>query len=154
MPIGTFLLFFIKYSVYLPPIQLKKIIMMSFVLNMLFDGNGLMILMILALVLIFWFFILAPQQNQKKEEEKFLNSMKTGDKVVTIGGIHGTIADMDDQKVLIQMMYSDAQLLLEKQAISPEATKNRYQLPAPPKKKKKGAKGKSQSASTAKKTKS
>ena len=111
-----------------------------------------MVLLGVALLVILYFFILAPQQNQKKAEEKFLKAIKIGDKVVTIGGIHGTIVDMDEHKVLIQMMYNDAEILLEKQAISPEATKNRYAPPAPSGKKKKDTKEKSKSSSPAAKS--
>lgn len=129
---------------------------MPFVQNtLLADGGsispGLIVLGLVVLVIIY-FFILAPQQNQKKQEEKFLKAMKIGDKVITIGGIHGIIVDMDEHTVLVQMMYSDTQVLLEKQAISLEATKNRYAPPAPSAKKKKGTKGKSKPAASAAKT--
>lgn len=145
----TFLLVFIKYSVYLPDTIGKNFIMHFVQTTLLANGGTIpwgVIGLIAVLLVILYFFILAPQQNQKKEEEKFAKGMKIGDKVVTIGGIHGAIVDMDEHKVLIQMMYNDAQILLEKQAISLEATKNRYKLPAPSAKKKKSAKEKSKSA--------
>lgn len=131
---------------------------MHFVQTTLLADSGIisvpMLLFIGAILVIFYFFIFAPQKSQKKEEEKFAKAMKIGDSVVTIGGIHGIIADIDEHKVLIQMMYNGTQILLEKQAISPEATKNRYQQPAPSAKKKKGTKGKSKpSAAVATKTK-
>lgn len=124
---------------------------MPFCQNTLLADNGQLSMIVIALVVvvIFWFFILSPQQNQKKEEEKFAKAMKIGDKVVTIGGMHGSIVDMNEHTVLIQMMYNDAQVLLEKQAISPEATKNRYKPPEPPAtKKNKGTKGKSKSSTS------
>jgi len=127
---------------------------MPFVQNTLLADTGLlsMIGIVLLILVIFYFFILAPQRNQKKEEEKFAKTMKVGDKVVTIGGMHGSIVDMDEHTVLIQMMYSDAQILLEKQAISPEATKNRYNPPEPSTKKQKGTKKTSKSSTPAAKS--
>lgn len=47
-------------------------------------------------VVVFYFFMLRPQQKKRKEEQQFRESLSKGDKVVTIGGIHGKIASMDE----------------------------------------------------------
>ncbi|ANT65873.1 MULTISPECIES: preprotein translocase subunit YajC [Prosthecochloris] len=60
----------------------------------------------LALIfIVFYFFLIRPQQKKQKEREKVLDSLKRGDKVVTIGGMHGTVAGIDAEKktVLIQI---------------------------------------------------
>ena len=41
---------------------------------------------------IFWLFIIRPQNKKQKETEKMINALKKGDKVVTIGGIHGVVS--------------------------------------------------------------
>jgi len=68
-------------------------------------GPGLMANIILfgSIILIFYFMIIRPQSKRQKEREKMLNAMEKGDKVVTTGGIHGTIAGLDDKTALVQI---------------------------------------------------
>jgi preprotein translocase subunit YajC len=56
-----------------------------------------------AIFLIFYFMIIRPQQKRAKEREKMLSNMQKGDKVVTSGGLHGTIAGIDEKTVLLQV---------------------------------------------------
>ena len=65
-------------------------------------GAGFWI-MILAIFGVMWFFMIRPQRKQQKELEKFRNELKKGDKVVTAGGIYGTIAEVNDRTVLIKV---------------------------------------------------
>ena len=56
------------------------------------QGAGWSMWIMLALIfVIMWFFMIRPQRKQQKELEKFRNALKKGDKVVTIGGIYGTV---------------------------------------------------------------
>ncbi|MEW6244153.1 MAG: preprotein translocase subunit YajC [Bacillota bacterium] len=41
-----------------------------------------------------WFLIIRPQQQQQKKRQKMLSELKKGEKVVTVGGIHGTITEI------------------------------------------------------------
>jgi preprotein translocase subunit YajC len=68
-------------------------------------GPGLMANLILfgSIILIFYFMIIRPQQKRAKERQKMLNNMKKGDKVITSGGIYGTIHGMDDKTILVQI---------------------------------------------------
>lgn len=68
-------------------------------------GPGLTANIILfgSIILIFYFMIIRPQQKRAKERQKMLESMKKGDKVVTSGGIYGTIAGIDEKTVLVQI---------------------------------------------------
>ena len=50
-------------------------------------------LMIIAVFAVMYFFMIRPQRKQQKELERFRNELKKGDKVVTAGGIFGTIAE-------------------------------------------------------------
>ncbi len=67
-------------------------------------GGGLSgMLMIVAMVVIFYFFMIRPQNKKQKEIKKAREAMKTGDKVVTAGGIHGKIKDLNDVTVNIEI---------------------------------------------------
>ena len=59
--------------------------------------------MIIAMLVIMWLFMIRPQRKQQKELEKFRNSLKRGDKVVTAGGIYGTVDEIKDRTVLIKV---------------------------------------------------
>jgi preprotein translocase subunit YajC len=52
---------------------------------------------------IFYFMIIRPQQKRQKEREKLLSALKKGDKVVTSGGMYGTVAGLDEKTVLIEV---------------------------------------------------
>ena len=68
-------------------------------------GGGLAsTLVMFALIIgIFYFMILRPQQKRQKERQKLLEALKKGDKVITSGGLYGTIAGLDEKTVLIQV---------------------------------------------------
>ena len=86
------------------------------------QGSGLSMWIMLALILIvMWFFMIRPQRKQQKEMENFRNSLKNGDKVVTIGGIYGTIAEVKDNYVLLEV-DKDVKIRVNKQAIQKDYT--------------------------------
>ena len=59
------------------------------------SGQGMQSLLMLGLmVLIFYFFMIRPQMKKQKELKNFRENLKAGDKVVTIGGIHGKILEV------------------------------------------------------------
>ena len=68
-------------------------------------GGGLISTLIMfgAIFAIFYFMIIRPQQKRAKEREKLLASLKKGDKVVTSGGLHGTISGLDEKTCLIDV---------------------------------------------------
>jgi len=68
-------------------------------------GPGLMSNVILfgSIILIFYFMIIRPQQKRAKERQKLLESIKKGDKVITSGGMYGTVAGLDEKTVLLQI---------------------------------------------------
>ena len=69
------------------------------------------LIQIVPLVLIFvvfYFFMIRPQQKKQKDREKVLDSLKRGDKVVTIGGVHGTVAGIDTEKKTVLVQVSDS----------------------------------------------
>ena len=74
------------------------------------------ILMLVMIVVIFYFFMIRPQQKRQKELKKFREAMAVGDKVVTIGGIHGKILAVDESTILIAT--ESGKMRVDKSAIS------------------------------------
>ena len=52
---------------------------------------------------IFYFIILLPMKKKQQKVQQFLESLKVNDRIVTTGGIYGTVTRLDDQKVQIQV---------------------------------------------------
>lgn len=72
---------------------------------------------------VFYFFMIRPQQKKAKETKKFIEELKAGDKVVTIGGLHGTVVSLREKTVLIEVDSSKGvRLVFEKTAISKDAS--------------------------------
>jgi len=61
------------------------------------------ILMMVALIAVFYFFMIRPQQKKQKEIAKMRSALKTGDKVVTSGGIYGKIKEVNENDFLIEI---------------------------------------------------
>jgi preprotein translocase subunit YajC len=61
------------------------------------------LLMMVAIFAIFYFFMIRPQQKKQKELQKSREAMKSGDKVVTSGGIHGRIREVGDTWFLVEV---------------------------------------------------
>lgn len=75
-------------------------------------------LIMFALIIgIFYFMILRPQQKRQKERQKMLDSVKKGDKVVTAGGLHGTVAGLDEKTVLLQVS-ENVKMKFDRSAVS------------------------------------
>ena len=69
-------------------------------------GSGSMLMSVLPfglIILIFYFFIIRPQNKKQKETEKMLSALKKGDKVVTVGGIHGVISSTKEKTVIVKV---------------------------------------------------
>ena len=83
-------------------------------------GGGSMIstlVMFSLIILIFYFMIIRPQQKRQKERQQLLSNVKKGDKVITVGGLHGTVIGLDEKTFLLQIA-DDVKVKLEKSAIS------------------------------------
>jgi len=61
------------------------------------------LIMFTLIIAIFYFMILRPQQKRQKDRQKMLDAVKKGDKVVTSGGMHGTVAGIDEKTILVQV---------------------------------------------------
>ena len=69
------------------------------------------------IILIFYFMILRPQQKKQKERTKLLESLQKGDKVITVGGVHGTVVGLEEKTVLVQIA-DDVKVKYERSAIT------------------------------------
>jgi preprotein translocase subunit YajC len=86
-------------------------------------GGGMMQLVFLvAIIAVFYFFMIRPQMKKQKTEAQFRMTLEKGAKVVTIGGIHGRILEVNDTTFMLEI-DSNVKVKLEKSAISVEATK-------------------------------
>ena len=81
------------------------------------------LIMFALIILIFYFLIYRPQKKRDKEAKAMLAAMKKGDKVVTIGGFHGTIVTVKDKTVVIKVDDS-ARIEFSKEAISSVISKD------------------------------
>jgi preprotein translocase subunit YajC len=75
-----------------------------------------------AIILIFYFFMIRPQQKKAKEQKKFTEEIKKGDYVVTIGGAHGYVAELEGDTFILEV-EKGGRIRFNKSAISQEATK-------------------------------
>ena len=70
---------------------------------------------------VMYFFMIRPQQQKQKDQKNFVSSLKKGDIVVTIGGLHGRIASVEATTVIIEVDRG-IKMTFEKSAISRDAT--------------------------------
>lgn len=74
------------------------------------------------IMIIFYFFMVRPQQRKQKQHKSFVETLKRGDRVVTIGGVHGRVVEVLDEAVVLDVDRG-TKLTFEKSAISVEASK-------------------------------
>lgn len=79
------------------------------------------ILMMVALFAIMYFFMIRPQQKKQKEVNRFREALAVGQDVVTIGGIHGTIKNIDGNIITLKVA-TGVEIRVEKAAINPNGT--------------------------------
>ena len=68
------------------------------------QGSGwTSIIMMAAVVLIFWLFMIRPQQKRQKEVQRKREALSTGDRIVTSGGLYGTIRDIKETEFVVEI---------------------------------------------------
>lgn len=86
------------------------------------QGGGWSMWIMLALIfVVMWFFMIRPQRKQQKELQNFRDSLKKGDKVVTVGGIYGTVCEIKEGTVLIEV-DSNVKIRVSKNALVKDFT--------------------------------
>lgn len=81
-------------------------------------GNPIMnFLPLLLIIFVFYFFMIRPQMKKTKEAKKFRENLKEGDRVVTIGGVHGKIVKVQDTTLLLEIT-ENTRIKIEKSAVA------------------------------------
>lgn len=98
---------------------------LAYILLMMPQGEGeegggwSSMLMLLALIIVFWLFFIRPQAKKQREARKFRANLKKGDRIITIGGIHGKVLEVNENTVIIET-EGQGKLKMEKSAIGSE----------------------------------
>jgi len=86
-------------------------------------GAGYMQLVLFGgIALVFYFFMIRPQQKKQKEQKKFIEEIKRGDQVVTVGGVHGKVLSSDETTVVLEV-DKGVKMTFNKSSISLDASK-------------------------------
>ena len=81
-------------------------------------GTGMSSLIMFGMIFaVMYFFMIRPQIKKQKKEREYRSALKKGDKVVTIGGIHGKINDVKEDTFIVEVMGGNT-LKIEKTAVS------------------------------------
>ena len=85
------------------------------------------LLPLIAIFLVFYFLLFLPNQRRQKKQQELLASLKNGDRVITSGGIHGTIVGLRDDYILLRVPPDSVKLEVQRSAVTglestPEAT--------------------------------
>jgi preprotein translocase subunit YajC len=92
-------------------------------------GGSSVIIFWIAILAVFYFFMIRPQQKKQKKAKEFRSSLAKGQMIVTIGGIHGRIADVQENVVIIDI-EKGSKLKVDKAAISYEAAASEQEMAA------------------------
>ena len=98
--------------------------MLNLLTNTANATGGMMSLLItlVPMILIFYFMLIRPENKRKKEAEARQNSLKTGDKITTIGGIVGTVVNVKEDKFVIETGADQVRIEFAKWALSTNDT--------------------------------
>ena len=87
-----------------------------------------MIIMLGGMFLIMYFFMIRPQMKRQKEAKLFRDAVKKGDRVVTIGGLHGKVVSVSEKTLVLEFETGKARV--DKAAISPQGSAESQELEA------------------------
>tara|TARA_B110000196_G_C20831515_1_gene513971 strand:- start:20 stop:301 length:282 start_codon:yes stop_codon:yes gene_type:complete len=83
------------------------------------QASGLMsFLPLIAIVVVMYFFMIRPQVKKQKDEAKFRAGIEKGDKIITLGGIHAKVLEINDDTLLIQADGGSSKLIVNKTSIA------------------------------------
>ena len=99
-------------------------IMFNSILLQGFGGSGASsIFLIVGMFVIMYFFMIRPQQKKAKDQQAYVDALKAGDKVITIGGLQGTIITVRDKTVVLEVDSSKGvRMVFLKSAISKDSS--------------------------------
>ena len=96
--------------------------MVNFLTDAAGASMGSTVIMLVLMVGVFYFMLIRPENKRKKEAEAMRGSVKTGDKITTIGGIIGTVVNVKEDKIVIETSADQVRMELAKGAISSNET--------------------------------
>ena len=79
-------------------------------------GGWSMWIMLILIFVVMWLFMIRPQRKQQKELQKFREGLQKGDKIVTIGGIYGTVAEVKEKTLIIEV-DSNVKIKVDKNSV-------------------------------------
>jgi len=82
-----------------------------------------MFLTLILIFIVFYFFIIRPQKKKEDQRKSMIEAVKKNDRVITIGGVHGTVTQVDESSVLLQV-DNNTKLRVEKSALSSVGNKD------------------------------
>ncbi len=87
------------------------------------DPGMFNLIFFVGILVVFYFVLIRPQQKRQKEEKLFRDSMEKGDRVITLGGIYGTVVSIDEATVIIKV-DDNVKIKVDKSALraAPDAT--------------------------------
>ncbi len=75
-----------------------------------------MMLPLLLVLAVFYFIVILPAKKQQKKKDSMIASLKKGDRVVTSGGVHGTVANVENDTVMVKVSENQ-KLRISKSAV-------------------------------------
>lgn len=94
------------------------------------QGGLMSFLPLVAIVVVFYFFMIRPQMKKAKDQKKYIEALKKGDKILTIGGIYGKIVEIKDDATIIMEVEDGSKMKITKNAVSQDATATLNQNPS------------------------
>ena len=76
------------------------------------------VIYLVAMIAIFYFLLIRPQKKRQKQQQNMLDAMQVGDKIVTIGGIMGTVYKIKEDTVTVETSSDKNKIKFEKSAIA------------------------------------
>src|SRR4249920_634494 len=103
--------------------MLQQFILMGTPAGGVQGGNPIMqILPLVLIVVVFYFFMIRPQVKKSKDQKKYIEALKKGDKILTIGGIYGKIVEMREDSTIIMEVEDGSKMKISKNAVSQDAS--------------------------------
>jgi preprotein translocase subunit YajC len=86
------------------------------------QSSWISFLPMIGIIVVFYFFMIRPQQKKAKEQKKFSEEVKKGDYVITVGGVHGRVDEVQDETVVLEVERG-GRIKFSKSSISMDSTK-------------------------------
>lgn len=110
--------------------MLQQVILMGAPAGGAQGGNPIMqILPLVLIIVVFYFFMIRPQMKKAKDQKKYIEALKKGDKILTIGGIYGKISEMRDDGSIVMEVEDGTKMRISKNAVSQDASATLNQNP-------------------------